>query len=181
VITQGKKPTLNCIDRIAVAGDSAGATFAILVALEILKHGGPKLACELLVYPSVNLASLDTKTYALYGKGHFLTKRCCERFVKWYLPPNQDPKDPRVSSQFASKEHLGKLPPTFIISAESDVLREECEEFGMKINEYGVSVKNVRYNGTIHGFWHRGFEEIFAKYSESAIQDACAFLREHFK
>jgi acetyl esterase/lipase len=38
------------------------------------------------------------------------------------------------------------------VVGESDVLRDEGEAYGRKLNEAGVTVTTVRYNGMIHDF-----------------------------
>src|SRR5690606_34809112 len=52
----------------------------------------------------------------------------------------------------ATLEELTGLPPTLIQTDENDVLREEGEAFGRKLDHAGVPVTCVRYNGMIHDF-----------------------------
>jgi len=42
------------------------------------------------------------------------------------------------------------LPPTLVQVAENDILRDEGEAFGRKLEVAGVRVSTVRYNGMIH-------------------------------
>lgn len=42
------------------------------------------------------------------------------------------------------------LPPTLIEVAENDILRDAGEELGRKLDEAGVDVTTVRFNGVIH-------------------------------
>ncbi|MEO5933176.1 MAG: alpha/beta hydrolase fold domain-containing protein [Duganella sp.] len=44
------------------------------------------------------------------------------------------------------------MPPTPILTAEFDVLRDEAEAYGRKLDAAGVRVNSVRYNGMIHDF-----------------------------
>lgn len=52
----------------------------------------------------------------------------------------------------ASAEQLKGLPPALIQVAENDILRDEGEAYGRKLDEAGVKVTTIRYNGMIHDF-----------------------------
>jgi acetyl esterase len=52
----------------------------------------------------------------------------------------------------ASTDQLKGLPPALIQVAQFDVLRDEGEAYGRKLDAAGDEVSTVRYNGTIHDF-----------------------------
>jgi acetyl esterase len=70
--------------RIAVGGDSAGATLAAAVALKCRDEAGPALALQVLVYRSFNARSLDTASFAEFGEGYSLTKAMALWFLDFY-------------------------------------------------------------------------------------------------
>jgi acetyl esterase len=48
---------------------------------------------------------------------------------------------------------LAGLPPTYVLTSEFDVLRDEGEALVKRLEEAGVDVTHRRFDGTIHGFW----------------------------
>lgn len=138
-------------DSIAIAGDSAGANMATVTALKAKKQNGPKIKFQCLFYPVTN-ADMDTKSYDLFKDGPWLSKKAMEWFFEAYAPDKESRNDIYVSPLKADEEDLKGLPPTLIITAENDVLRDEGEAYARKLDSAGVDVLNIRINGTIHDF-----------------------------
>ena len=137
--------------RIAIAGDSAGANMATVTALRAINKNGPKILFECLFYPVTN-SDMDTKSYDLFKDGPWLRKKAMEWFWEAYVPDKKLRDDIYISPLKAEEEDLSKLPRTLIITAENDVLRDEGEAYARKLDSAGVDVLNVRINGTIHDF-----------------------------
>ena len=136
--------------RLIVMGDSAGGNLAVVTSLKAKEKGGPRINLQILIYPAVNLSRLDTESYRLYGNGYDLDKEMIEKFVSHYVPDKKDWADPYVSPAFA--KDLKGLPPTLLITAEFDPLRDDGKEFAERLKRAGVAVRHSLYKGVIHGF-----------------------------
>jgi acetyl esterase len=136
---------------LAVAGDSVGGNMATVVTLLAKQRSGPAIVGQLLFYPVTN-ADFDTASYKHFADGPWLTRRAMQWFWDQYLPDPDRRKGPTASPLLASLEELAGLPPTLIITAENDVLRDEGEAYGHKLIEAGIEVVTTRYNATIHDF-----------------------------
>ncbi|MES3023080.1 MAG: alpha/beta hydrolase [Pseudomonadota bacterium] len=137
--------------RLAVAGNSVGGNMATVVALMAKERGAPALRSQVLLWP-VTDANFDTPSYKQFANGHFLTKDLMVWFWDNYTTDAKARKQIYASPLQATTAQLKGLPPTLIQTAEFDVLRDEAEAYGRKLDEAGVSVKTVRYNGMIHDF-----------------------------
>jgi acetyl esterase/lipase len=137
--------------RLAVAGNSVGGNMATVVALMAKNKNGPALRAEILFWP-VTDANFETASYNQFAEGHFLTRNMMKWFWDNYTTDLAKRKEIMASPLQASIEQLRGLPPTLIHTAENDVLRDEGEAYGRKLDAAGVKVISVRYNGMIHDF-----------------------------
>lgn len=135
--------------RLALAGNSAGGNMSLAAALVAKDHGGPQLRTLVLMWP-VTDAGYDWESYVEYGRQRFLTAPLMEwMFDRYVCDPAQRGSD-LMSPVRASAERLRGLPPTLIAVAENDILRDEGEAMGRRLDEAGVEVTTVRFNGVIH-------------------------------
>ena len=51
---------------------------------------------------------------------------------------------------------FAKLPPTLIITAEHDVLRDDGARYAEKLKQANIQVIHIDYPGMIHGFFNCG-------------------------
>jgi acetyl esterase len=136
-------------ERIAVGGDSAGGNLAASVCLLAREEGAPPPALQFLIYP-VTEAGIDTASRRLFGEGFLLTRRDMDFFESRYLGAKEDAADPRVSPLRAAD--LSGLPPAYIATAGFDPLRDEAEEFALRLQEAGVRVALRRHPDLVHTF-----------------------------
>ncbi|MCA0900052.1 MULTISPECIES: alpha/beta hydrolase [Microbulbifer] len=136
--------------QVAIAGDSAGGNLAIACSLKARDQGGPRIRHQLLLYPVTDISSLETPSYSAFADGYYLRKSDMAWFAQQYVPDTGSTRDPYVSPLCAV--NLQGLPPTYLITAGFDVLRDEGTEFAAKLKHAGVPVHYVCYPEMIHGF-----------------------------
>jgi acetyl esterase/lipase len=165
--------------RLAVGGNSAGANLATVVCLLAKERGGPAIRHQTLLWPVTDARS-DTDSYRQFAAGHFLTADMMRWFWDSYLPDAGKRADAHVSPLRATQEQLTGLPPALILTAECDVLRDEGEAYGRRLDAAGVEVTTTRYNGMIHDF---GLLNALAQVPavRSALRQASAELKRHLE
>ena len=140
--------------RIAVGGASAGGNLAAAIALLVRDDPGVHLAAQILVYPPL-LRGADTPSM------RDVEADFDRRSVAWcwaqYLERSADGADPRASPLRAAD--LRGLPPTLVLTAEHDPLRDEAELYATRLQRAGVATDAVRVPGVTHGFFS-GTDEV---------------------
>ena len=139
------------VTRVGLGGDSAGGNLAVCAALSL--RGTTALACQVLIYPVLDF-SFETKSYEEFADGYMLTRKSMQWYWDQYLADPEDGAEVRASPMRA--DDLAGLPPSLVITAEFDPLRDEGETFAAKLQASGVDVRHSRYEGTIHGFFRMG-------------------------
>lgn len=134
---------------VSVAGDSAGGNLAIGVSL-LAKNEPGAIASQLLLYPVTDL-SYSSNSYKIFEYGYGLDKEVMEWFGNYYIRSEEDAKNPLVAPLHATE--LADLPPTFIVVAENDVLRDEGMQFGTKLLETGVDMELMIAEGLVHSYF----------------------------
>jgi acetyl esterase len=134
--------------RLAIAGDSAGANLAAVLT----QRRVAPVRFQVLVYP-VTDARCETRSYREFCDGPLLTAAGMRWFIGHYLSGGQGSAgDPRVSPLLAEDDALGASPSTLVVTAETDVLRDEGESYATRLEALGVPTTLTRYAGVFHGF-----------------------------
>jgi acetyl esterase len=153
-------------------GDSAGANLALVAAL---RNPG-RFRAVALIYPFLD----PTASFASYAEatdvdlgGGFGPSEATWYWEQYAASP-EDLTDPDLAPLLSDR--LASLPPTMILTAEHDPLRDEGEHLAMLLAEQGVEVVAARQLGQIHGFWRHA--EAFDA-AEPALRSVAGFLRQH--
>jgi acetyl esterase len=138
--------------KVVVAGDSAGGNLAAVVCLMARDRRAPRLAKQVLIYPITDY-NFETPSYRENGAGYYLTGDSMRWFWREYLARPEDGVRPYASPLRAAE--LSGLPPTLVLTAEFDPLRDEGEAYARRLTEAGVLCELIRGSGLIHGFLRR--------------------------
>ncbi len=150
--------------RLIVCGDSAGGNLAASVALMARDRGGPAIAGQWLLYPITD-HRFDTASYHENGEGYFLTTETMKWFWDHYLGDTGRGGEPYASPL---RGDLARLPPTVMLTAEYDPLRDEGLAYADRLEAAGVRVERVACEGQIHGFLRR--VDLFPQAVTSAVE-----------
>jgi acetyl esterase len=125
-------------------GDSAGGNLALVAAL---RHPG-RFSGVALIYPFLDpSASFDSYRTAADG----FDPAEASWYWEQYAGSPADLQHPDLAPLLSDR--LGTLPPTLVVTAEHDPLRDEGEHLALLLADAGVEVVASRYLGQVHGFW----------------------------
>ena len=136
-------------ERAVVSGDSAGGNLAAVVARRLRDAGGPRLAGQLLIYPTTDMRVGDHHpSKRELADGYGLDAADLAWFGEQYLNGEADTDHPDASPLLV--RDLSGLPPAFVLTAEYDPLRDEGDAYAARLAEAGVPVEHVRLPGAVH-------------------------------
>ena len=135
--------------KLVIAGSSAGGNLAASACLRARDEGGPPIALQVLIYPVLD-SSQTTRSYKDNATGYFLTSQQLAWYWDKYVPRAEGRRNPYASPHHTP--HLRNLPPTVIVTAEHDPLRDEGEAYGRRLIADGGRAVHYCAAGQIHGF-----------------------------
>lgn len=135
-------------DRIALAGDSAGANLAVGAEVALRQRGSSPVRALGLVYGAFG-DDFETASYRAFGAGAWgLTTADMKAYFDHYLDGPEDRRDPRAVPMRAD---VTGFPPCFLHAVGVDVLRDDSRLFYDKLKVAGVEAHHTEHAGLIHG------------------------------
>jgi acetyl esterase len=148
-------------------GDSAGGNLALVAAL---RRPG-RFRALALIYPFLDPTG-GSESYRTAADG--FDPREAAWYWQQYAATAADLEHPDLAPLLSDR--LGTLPPTLVVTAEHDPLRDEGEELARRLAGLGVEVTATRYLGQVHGFWRHA--SVFPS-AEPLVRQVAGFLRQH--
>ncbi|MCM5572064.1 alpha/beta hydrolase [Burkholderiaceae bacterium FT117] len=156
--------------KIVVSGDSAGGHLAVTAARWLKAAGLPLPAGMALVYPVAD-RRLDSGSVKAFGEGFYLSRAQMAWYWEQFLGDTAiEPTHPDLSPALAGD--LAGLPPSLVITAGCDILRDEGEALAKRLTEQGAPAEVLRMPGMLHGFIRFGAVIDDAASAVAAISDA---------
>ncbi len=133
--------------RLAVVGDSAGASLAAAVALVARDDSDLAVTLQVLAYPALDPA-MDTPSYTVNADDPFLSRSEMKSYWAHYLGDSR----PDGLAAPGLAPDLAGLPPAYVLVAGRDVLRDEGVAYAERLAASGVAVQLRRFDDMVHGF-----------------------------
>lgn len=131
--------------RIAVGGDSGGATLAAIVSQSLKK----RLRAQILLCPALDFATESTSR-RMFADGFLLDAATLAADLVHYAP--QRPLEDRRISPLRA-ENLAGLPTTILHTAAFDPLVDEGRTYARRLAEAGVDVRHREHTALMHHFY----------------------------
>ena len=161
------------VDRLAVAGDSAGGHLAAQAAAWFNDRHPGIVGAQLLIYPVVQ-CRFDTPSYERLANGVGLTRD----EMRWYWSTflgNEKPSasDPRINLTGEAPRHA--LPHALVIAAEYDPLHDEALSYAQFVAQSGGRAEVIEAPGLTHSFARL---QPFVPQARLVMHDAAQRLRD---
>ncbi len=160
-------------ERLILIGDSAGGNMALSIARDLSNSQyTDRLKAIVAIYPVTNASGPLTQSMQDYSSHYYLTAKAMLNFTQALIKDPTQLKDPRID--LLNTDGWENLPPTMVLTAQFDPLRDEGEAMAIKLEQAGVKVRTRRYNHTVHAFF--GLSGFGARGLE-AVKDVGDFLK----
>lgn len=158
------------ISKVALGGDSSGGNLAIATAMSFPKDTFSSLV---LFYPVTKAYDDGSVSWHAYGTGQGLDSALMLAFNDAYT---SDTHNPLVSPAMASDKNLEPLPPTILVAADHDILKDQGYEFASRLKQLGIATDYHLIPGSVHLFITvKGQDSAFHR----AVSLSSAFISTH--
>lgn len=137
------------VDKIGLAGDSAGASIAALICNHYEQEALKQPCVQMLVYPLTD-AEMRTESMKKFSDTPLWNSKNNRRMWRYYCGNLSAEEMYGASPMHGSLPR--NIPDTYIETAEYDCLHDEGILYGKRLRESGANVEINETKGTIHGY-----------------------------
>jgi monoterpene epsilon-lactone hydrolase len=139
-------------DRIALAGDSAGAALALGAVVARLLQGKPSPAAAYLMSAWTDLTASGESYQSRAALDPIHQRPMILAMARGALGSGVPAEDPRLSPLLASAEIMRALPPMLMQVGERETLVSDTEDFAVRARAAGAAIRSEIWPGMIHVF-----------------------------
>lgn len=134
------------ISGLIPCGDSAGGNLTLVVGQVLAAE--PAAVPIIAQFPMYPASRMDAEGGSMdeFAEGFLLTKESMDYFNSHYAPKDDDI---HVSPYLGD---LAKSPPTVLVTAGLDPLRDQGREYAADLIRHGVNTTYIEMPGSVHGF-----------------------------
>lgn len=160
--------------KIFLSGDSSGGNLAAGLIHKINQMKETRIPTSLLLfYPVIDLVN-DYPSYHRFESGYGLELSMMRKFIDAYVPDPEKRKDPLFSPIFGD---VHNFPPTFILTSQFDILRNEGYAFAKKLHKSNVPVRYICMETAVHGFLSKSQMKRLNEIGQQHITDYMNFFK----
>ncbi|MCC6495329.1 MAG: acetyl esterase [Propionibacteriaceae bacterium] len=139
--------------RLALAGDSGGASMSLATTLLLRDQAGPAVPVRALVLYYGLFGLRDSASRRLLGgPWDGLSEADFDYYLDCYLADPADARSPYVDCLSADLSR--GVPPTYLAAAELDPLRDDSSALAAMLETHGVPCSHEVFPGVLHAFLH---------------------------
>ncbi|WP_237057375.1 alpha/beta hydrolase [Microbulbifer sediminum] len=132
--------------RWILMGDSGGGAMTASVC-HLLQHERHNVIGQVLVYPSLDY-TLQQASIMENGSGYLLEKEK----IGWYFDNYFQGAEDRYQCSPLYGDFTANLPPALVVTAEFCPLRDEGVAYVQRLEDAGIAVECLHFDGMIHAF-----------------------------
>ncbi len=137
------------LEKVGVAGDSAGAAIAALICNHYEHESFIRPCIQMLVYPLTDV-TMQTDSMKKFSDTPLWNSKNNKRMWSYYCKNLKAEDIYNASPMHSSLPQI--IPDTYIETAEYDCLHDEGVIYGKRLREAGANVEINETRGTIHGY-----------------------------
>lgn len=161
-------------DRYALCGEDAGANMAATTCIDLAALSFPRPSLAVLITPIASSAQ-DFDSFAEHADAQPFTRPTLSWCLHHLFGPEPDNvRDLRFELLARTPEDLRHLPPTVVVTAERDVLRDQGRALADRLTVAGVDTAPLHYDGVGHDFFGTGLVD---EHAARAQREVAARLR----
>lgn len=155
--------------RLALAGDSGGATYAATVSRQVAGEPALNLTDQILIYPSLDY-TMDHPSISGHGEGYLLE----EPRIRWYFDHYFANKEDRRAASPLYMPASAEMPATLMITAGFCPLHDEGVAYTRKLTAAGITCELQDHADMIHAYLN--LEDLVPEACEETYRQVTTFL-----